>query len=125
MAWRALSAASLKSVQQKSRLKRTAHRGVICESSEGWWSQGESNPRPRECHSRALPTELWPLSNTRVSGNSRVVSSISASTHVRGRGLGFLLVLAAAADDVADVVVAFLGLLDEGGVIQALVHLDF
>src|SRR5262245_5615038 len=25
-----------------------------------WWSQGESNPRPRECHSRALPTELWP-----------------------------------------------------------------
>src|SRR5262245_55169241 len=27
---------------------------------EGWWSQGESNPRPLECHSSALPTELWP-----------------------------------------------------------------
>ncbi|GEM_PF-4612401 len=24
------------------------------------WSQGESNPRPSECHSDALPTELWP-----------------------------------------------------------------
>jgi len=22
-----------------------------------WWSQGESNPRPFECHSNALPTE--------------------------------------------------------------------
>src|SRR5262249_60598870 len=29
--------------------------------SRGWWSQGESNPRPLECHSSALPTELWPL----------------------------------------------------------------
>ena len=26
-----------------------------------WWSQAGSNRRPRECHSRALPTELWPL----------------------------------------------------------------
>ena len=25
------------------------------------WSQGVSNPRPPECHSGALPTELWPL----------------------------------------------------------------
>ena len=25
-----------------------------------WWSQGESNPRPLECHSSALPTELRP-----------------------------------------------------------------
>ncbi|ABE04491.1 unknown [Rickettsia bellii RML369-C] len=23
-----------------------------------WWSQGESNPQPFECHSNALPTEL-------------------------------------------------------------------
>src|SRR5215470_13551338 len=29
-------------------------------TSENWWSQGESNPRPLECHSSALPTELWP-----------------------------------------------------------------
>ena len=27
---------------------------------KGWWSQGESNPRPLECHSSALPAELWP-----------------------------------------------------------------
>ena len=26
-----------------------------------WWSQSESNRRPLECHSIALPTELWPL----------------------------------------------------------------
>ncbi len=25
-----------------------------------WWSQSESNRRPPECHSGALPTELWP-----------------------------------------------------------------
>lgn len=29
-------------------------------TSADWWSQGESNPRPLECHSSALPTELWP-----------------------------------------------------------------
>ena len=28
--------------------------------SEGWWSRGESNPRPLECDSSALPTELRP-----------------------------------------------------------------
>lgn len=25
-----------------------------------WWSQSGSNRRPPECHSGALPTELWP-----------------------------------------------------------------
>src|SRR3954464_15130801 len=25
-----------------------------------WWSQSGSNRRPLECHSSALPTELWP-----------------------------------------------------------------
>ena len=25
-----------------------------------WWSRRESNPRPLECHSSALPTELRP-----------------------------------------------------------------
>jgi hypothetical protein len=34
----------------------------------GWWSQGESNPRPLECHSSALPTELWPRRKSDVSG---------------------------------------------------------
>ena len=28
--------------------------------SEGWWSRSESNRRPLECHSSALPTELRP-----------------------------------------------------------------
>src|SRR5215472_7336777 len=31
-----------------------------------WWSQGESNPRPLECHSSALPTELWPLQGSGI-----------------------------------------------------------
>ena len=30
-----------------------------------WWSQAESNRRPLECHSSALPTELWPHLRTR------------------------------------------------------------
>ena len=37
-----------------------ACRAVAREASEGWWSQAGSNRRPRECHSRALPSELWP-----------------------------------------------------------------
>src|SRR5690606_18594060 len=28
-----------------------------------WWSQAESSRRPLECHSSALPTELWPHPN--------------------------------------------------------------
>ena len=28
-----------------------------------WWSQTGSNRRPHACKARALPTELWPLSN--------------------------------------------------------------
>ena len=31
-----------------------------------WWSQGESNPRPLECHSSALPTELWPRQGSEI-----------------------------------------------------------
>src|SRR4051795_11003934 len=30
------------------------------EARSVWWSQAESNRRPLECHSSALPTELWP-----------------------------------------------------------------
>src|SRR5215207_10964909 len=30
-----------------------------------WWSQAESNRRPLECHSSALPTELWPHAKPR------------------------------------------------------------
>src|SRR5215813_8906384 len=53
--------------------------------SEGdWWSQGESNPRPLECHSSALPTELWPhRSKTQVSGNSASRQIIAARLTAR------------------------------------------
>ncbi len=27
---------------------------------QSWWSQAGSNRRPRDCQSRALPSELWP-----------------------------------------------------------------
>ena len=47
-------AASLASLRTLCRLAKRSR------SSEGWWSQTGSNRRPRECHSRALPTELWP-----------------------------------------------------------------
>src|SRR5712672_4595161 len=63
-----------------------------CRNLWGWWSQAESNRRPLECHSSALPTELWPP-----------------------RKSGFLFVFAAFADDVGDVVVALFLLFDEGG----------
>ena len=36
-----------------------------------WWSQGESNPRPLECHSSALPTELWPRPSNGVPRRGR------------------------------------------------------
>jgi hypothetical protein len=31
-----------------------------------WWSQTGSNRRPHACKARALPTELWPLSQRRA-----------------------------------------------------------
>ncbi len=110
-----------------------------------WWSQGESNPRPLECHSSALPTELWPHTGRGVgiaaSEVSRILSaqfyrSVTpiARRHVprgmsheawgrserRGRSSAFLLVVDVA-DDVGHVFVAFLGLLDEGGIVHALI----
>src|SRR5579885_3041792 len=94
-----------------------ACRAVAREASEGWWSQGESNPRPRECHSRALPTELWPLLGTAVGGCQQGGRRSPKS--------GLLLLLDAFADDVTDVGVAFLFFLDEGSVVEALVDLDF
>src|SRR3954469_4976216 len=70
-----------------------------------WWSQAESNRRPLECHSSALPTELWPLGIDPQPGTGRRTNPKS----------GFLFVFAAFADDVGDVVVAFFLLFDEGG----------
>src|SRR5262249_49400538 len=59
MAWRVLAAMACAA---KSRLEGGCMSCCLPsgQGREGWWSQGESNPRPRECHSRALPTELWP-----------------------------------------------------------------
>ena len=36
-----------------------------------WWRYGESNPRPSECHSDALPTELYPQKDVRMIPNHR------------------------------------------------------
>ncbi len=41
-----------------------------------WWSWGELNSRPLECHSSALPTELQPLGQVRIlPQTSHVVNS--------------------------------------------------
>src|SRR5437763_11200312 len=79
---------------------------------EGWWSQAESNRRPLECHSSALPTELWPRPAARVGkGPRRNFSNIgeTGESCTRSapafRNLGLLVVLDAVADDVGDVLV--------------------
>jgi hypothetical protein len=46
---------------------------------EYWWSQAGSNRRPRECHSRALPTELWPLRVIVLCGSRRGIKRNFAS----------------------------------------------
>jgi hypothetical protein len=33
---------------------------------EKWWSQTDSNRRPQACKASALPTELWPRRNMRI-----------------------------------------------------------
>src|SRR6478736_9564524 len=69
-------------MQQKSLLYFSAQ--VVCSrennnSNLNWWSQGESNPRPRECHSRALPTELWPQSQIDSRLGKRRMCQLSSS----------------------------------------------
>src|SRR3954462_13468508 len=75
----------------------------------GWWSQAESNRRPLECHSSALPTELWPLTGIGIDHQSLWQAD------ERFLKSGFLFVFAAFADDVGDIVVALFLLFDEGG----------
>ena len=42
---------------------------------EIWWSQSGSNRRPRQCHCRALPTELWPHGRRgRIGASPRAVN---------------------------------------------------
>src|SRR5262249_49645247 len=82
---------------------------------EGWWSQGEANPRPRECHSRALPLDLWPQ-----------FAISSAALRIRRKDSALFFFFDRLADDVGYVGVAFFLLLDEGRIVEALVaHLDF
>src|SRR5690242_8111687 len=96
-------------------MQELACRAVAREASEGWWSQAGSNRRPRECHSRALPSELWPHSRTRLPPWD--AAEISA----------FFFFLDRLTDDVCNVGVAFFLFFDERGIVHALVaaHLDF
>src|ERR1035437_2160499 len=63
--------------------RSSAAGAVARDAIEGWWSQAGSNRRPRECHSRALPSELWPqfaiflaaFWETRAAARRRQVSS--------------------------------------------------
>src|SRR5215471_4602747 len=113
MAWRDLSAIACAA---KSRLEGGfVLPNLLAEGREGWWSQGESNPRPRECHSRALPTELWPQ-----------FATSSAALRIRRKDSTLFFFLDRLADDVGHVGVAFFLLLNEGRIVEALVaHLDF
>jgi hypothetical protein len=55
-------------------------------SSDGWWSRWDSNPRPRRCKRRALPTELRPLfARLRPCGapSSRVAAGVCRPETVR------------------------------------------
>ena len=46
-----------------------------------WWSWGDSNPLPLECHSSALPDELQPLdlniANDEKLGKHKVIDIIA------------------------------------------------
>ena len=59
------------------------------------WSQPGSNRRPRACHARALPTELWPQETFQCSSNSK-----SDAQLIRRR---WLFQLGASGDGLADV----------------------
>src|SRR5581483_6356064 len=97
----------------KNKQSRLAKGGSCLSSPNGsWWSQGESNPRPRECHSRALPTELWPQRDWKRQPrleHRRAVAAVET--------LGLLLGFGRIADDVGDVFVAFVLFLDEGRIV--------
>ena len=49
-------------------------------NNAGWqeWSRRESNPRPLECHSSALPTELRPHGQEETSGTARIACGAEA-----------------------------------------------
>src|SRR5437868_12519861 len=96
------------------------------EASEGWWSQAGSNRRPLACHASALPAELWP----RHLMPARLGRRTGQQNPEHNSGsISSLLVPAYIADDVGDVLVAFLFVGDEGGIViivvfDGLVDLD-
>src|SRR5262249_3169098 len=106
------------------------------EASEGWWSQAGSNRRPLACHASALPAELWPLQPDPIvltgSYSSERLGRRADSSAPEHHSSGFissLFVVADVADDVGDVLIAFLFVGDEGRIIivvafDGLVDLD-
>ena len=67
-----------------------------CLRGEGWWSQPGSNRRPQACKASALPTELWPRSQDRLSrcarrlvGPGRVERPTSRLSGVRSNHLSY------------------------------------
>src|SRR5437763_5123424 len=103
-------------------------RGCATRSPKGeaWWSQAGSNRRPLACHASALPAELWPrhLMPARLGRRAGQQNPEHSSGSISS-----LLVAADVADDIGDVLVAFLFVGDEGGIViivvfDGLVDLD-
>src|SRR5690606_36930240 len=108
-------------------------------SREGWWSQAESNRRPLECHSSALPTELWPhlrRVGRKADLGRRLYRPSQASPkrpQPRGRfrlkhkarsGSSLAVLLELLADDVGDVAGLLFFLFEEGIVLIVAGHFD-
>src|SRR5260370_57924 len=109
-------------------LRFRSSRGCATRSPKGeaWWSQAGSNRRPLACHASALPAELWPryLMPARLGRRAGQQNPEHSSGSTSS-----LLVAADVADDVGDVLVAFLFVGDEGGIViiiafDGLVDLD-
>ena len=50
---------------------------------ENWWRVGDSNPRPRRCERRALPTELTPHLKGVSSAHSQYLFSLAGSRRAK------------------------------------------
>src|SRR5450759_1171110 len=80
--------------------RSSACRAAARDASEGWWSQAGSNRRPRECHSRALPSELWPQF-------AIFLAAFWKNACGRAAASGLLFLLDGLADDVGHIGIAF------------------
>src|SRR6202790_3437074 len=105
-------------LRRAPRFTRQASRGCATRSPKGeaWWSQAGSNRRPLACHASALPAELWPLNSPRALGDARGKNPEHSSGPISS-----LFVAADVANDVGNVLVAFLLVRDEGGIVIVLV----